>query len=138
MKYERRISLDKRKSYMRKTSKCSEVTWNRALKRKNTLKRSSDSFHGCMGRKLLQFPTSSVFWRPQALQLLRSSTRRSFVFLSPSTRLLREVPELLINAWYLDDGTLCGSLRGIGSALAIIESVGPSRGLVLNKIKSLL
>ena len=38
----------------------------------------------------------------------------------------REVPELLINAWYLDDGTLCGSLSDIGYALAIIESVGPS------------
>ena len=50
----------------------------------------------------------------------------------------REVPELLINAWYLDDGTLCGSLSDIGSALAIIESVGPSRGLILNKSKSLL
>ena len=37
----------------------------------------------------------------------------------------REVPDLLINAWYLDDGTLCGSLENIGSALAIIESQGP-------------
>ena len=50
----------------------------------------------------------------------------------------REVPELLINAWYLDVGTLCGSLSDIGSALTIIESVGPSRGLILNKSKSLL
>ena len=50
----------------------------------------------------------------------------------------REVPELLINAWYLDDGNLCGSLSDIGSALSIIESVGPSRGLILNKSKSLL
>ena len=50
----------------------------------------------------------------------------------------REVPGLLINAWYLDDGTLCGSPRDICSALTIIESHGPSRGLLLNKSKSLL
>ena len=49
----------------------------------------------------------------------------------------REVPGLLINAWYLDDGTLCGSPRDICSALTIIESQGPSRGLLLNKNKSL-
>ena len=50
----------------------------------------------------------------------------------------REVPGLLINAWYLDDGTLCGSPRDICSALTIIESQGTSRGLFLNKSKSLL
>ena len=50
----------------------------------------------------------------------------------------REVPGLLINAWYLDDGTLCGSPSDICSALTIIESQGPSRGLLLNKSKSLL
>ena len=48
-----------------------------------------------------------------------------------------EVPGLLINAWYLDDGTLCGSCSDIYSALTIIESQGPSRGLLLNKSKSL-
>ena len=50
----------------------------------------------------------------------------------------RDVPGLLINALYLDDGTLCGSPRNICSALTIIESQGPSRGLLLNKSKSLL
>ena len=50
----------------------------------------------------------------------------------------REVPGLLISAWYLDDGTLCRSPSDICSALTIIESQGPSRGLLLNKSKSLL
>ena len=49
-----------------------------------------------------------------------------------------EVPGLLINAWYLDDGTLSGSLSDLSRALAIIESEGPSRGLFLNRAKSLL
>ena len=34
--------------------------------------------------------------------------------------------------WYLDDGTLCGSLRDLSAAFDIIESIGPSRGLHLN------
>ena len=29
-------------------------------------------------------------------------------------RIKEEVPGLLINAWYLDDGTLCGSVRDLG------------------------
>ena len=51
-------------------------------------------------------------------------------------RIKREVPGLLLNSWYLDDGTLCGSPRDICSALAIIEADGPSHGLFLNRSKS--
>ena len=51
-------------------------------------------------------------------------------------KIKEEVPSLLINAWYLDDGTLCGSVGDLCSALAIIESEGPSRGLLLNRSKS--
>ena len=53
-------------------------------------------------------------------------------------RIKREVPDLLLNAWYLDDGTLCGTLDDLQSALAIIEEDGPPRGLFLNRRKSLL
>ena len=53
-------------------------------------------------------------------------------------RIKEEVPGLLINVWYLDDGTLCGSADDILKAIAIIEEDGPSRGLILNKGKSLL
>lgn len=50
-----------------------------------------------------------------------------------------EVPDLLINVWYLADGTLCGSSADILKALNIIEGEGPSRGLFfLNMNKSLL
>ena len=49
-----------------------------------------------------------------------------------------EVPELVLNAWYLDDGTLCGTLDDLTHALDIIESVGPSYGLSLNRSKCLL
>ena len=38
-----------------------------------------------------------------------------------------EVPGLLVNACYLDDGTLCRSLDDLAAALSIIESEGPPR-----------
>ena len=49
-----------------------------------------------------------------------------------------QVPGLLINAWYLDDGTLCVSATDLHAALTIIEEDGPTRGLHLNRSKSLL
>ena len=52
-------------------------------------------------------------------------------------RIKREVPNLLINAWYLDDGTLCGQAEDLMRALKIVETDGPSRGLKLNRSKSL-
>ena len=48
------------------------------------------------------------------------------------------VPNLTLNAWYLDDGILVGSPRDIAASLNIIESDGPSLGLKLNRTKSLL
>ena len=53
-------------------------------------------------------------------------------------RIKKEIPDLKINAWYLDDGTLCGSPNDIAKALRIIEKEGPARGLLLNRAKSLL
>ncbi len=50
----------------------------------------------------------------------------------------QEVPNLNINAWYLDDGTLCGSPNDLQLALRIVEEDGPGRGLRLNRSKSLL
>ena len=49
-----------------------------------------------------------------------------------------EVPALRINAWYLDDSTLCGSPSDLVIALRIIKTDGPNRGLYLNRTKSLL
>ena len=40
-------------------------------------------------------------------------------------RIKHDVPGLLVNAWYLDDGTLCGSLDDLAAALSISESEGP-------------
>ena len=53
-------------------------------------------------------------------------------------RIQSEVPTLLLNNWYLDDGTLCGSALDLERALSIIEEEGPARGLRLNRTKSLL
>ena len=53
-------------------------------------------------------------------------------------RIRREIPGLNINAWYLDDGTLCRSAEDLCAALAIVEEDGPARGLHLNRGKSLL
>ena len=59
--------------------------------------------------------------------------------LHPIVRKIKEqVPGLAINAWYLDDGTLCGSPADLTRALSIIESDGPSHGLFLNRAKSLI
>ena len=49
-----------------------------------------------------------------------------------------EVPDMNINVWYLNDVTLCGSPAYLAAALEIIEHHGPSRGLFLNRSKSLL
>ena len=49
-----------------------------------------------------------------------------------------EVPDLLLNSWYLDDGTLCGSPSDLAAALHIIEAEGPPLGLHPNRAKSLL
>ena len=53
-------------------------------------------------------------------------------------RIAEEVPGLLVNVWYLDDGTLCGSSDDLLKALKIIEEDGPARGLLLNRSKSSL
>ena len=49
-----------------------------------------------------------------------------------------EVPDLALNIWYLDDGTLMGSPDDLAAALDIVEKEGPSLGLHLNRSKSLL
>ena len=53
-------------------------------------------------------------------------------------RINSELPDLLCNAWYLDDGTLCGTPQDLADALKIIEEEGPPRGLYVNRSKSLL
>ena len=49
-----------------------------------------------------------------------------------------EVPGLLVNVWYLDDGTLCSSASYVAAALIIIEEEGPKYGLYLNRSKWLI
>ena len=53
-------------------------------------------------------------------------------------RIKAEVPGLNINAWYLDDGTLCGTPDDLAEALRIVEEEGPAQGLLLNRAKSRL
>ena len=53
-------------------------------------------------------------------------------------KLKRQVPDLSINTWYLDDGTLCGFPEDLSAALKIIEEDGSLKGLHLNRSKSLL
>ena len=71
------------------------------------------------------------------IMLLRCPTRgpSGFVgFFQPIVdRITLEVPHLVMNSWYLDNGTRCGSMSDIQSALNIIEEEGPSRGLILNR-----
>ena len=53
-------------------------------------------------------------------------------------KIKEEVPGLIINVQYLDDGILCGSRDDLAAALAIIEDEGPVRGLHLNQSKCLI
>ena len=53
-------------------------------------------------------------------------------------RIKAEVPNLTINSWFLDDGTLMGSPEDLTAALNIVEAEGPALGLHLNRSKSLL
>ena len=50
-------------------------------------------------------------------------------------RIKREVLDYLLNAWYLDDGTLCGAADDLNPDIAIIEEDAPPRGLFLNRRK---
>ena len=43
--------------------------------------------------------------------------------------------DLLLNVWYLDDGTLVGTAPEIAKALEIIQKKGPKLGLHLNLSK---
>jgi ubiquitin carboxyl-terminal hydrolase 44/49 len=47
-----------------------------------------------------------------------------------------QVPGLLINLWYLDDGTLIGTFADVLAAFNIIERMGPSMGAHLQHTKS--
>ncbi len=47
-------------------------------------------------------------------------------------------PGLLIDAWYFDDGTLCGLAKDLHAALEITEGDGPAHGLHLHRANSLL
>ena len=45
---------------------------------------------------------------------------------------------LLLNAWYLDDGTLIGSYSAVSAALRLLETDGPKIGLQINHSKCAL
>ena len=53
-------------------------------------------------------------------------------------QLSTSIPSLKLNLWYLDDGVLSGDIDSLHQAVNFIESVGPSRGLHLNRSKCLL
>jgi hypothetical protein len=53
-------------------------------------------------------------------------------------RIAKQVTSLIINCWYLEDGTLCGNPQDLSQALSIIEEYGPLNGLHINREKSLL
>ena len=48
------------------------------------------------------------------------------------TRISEEVPNLLVNGWFLDDGVAMGKLADLAKVVDIIQEDGPARGLVLS------
>ena len=53
-------------------------------------------------------------------------------------RIQEQNPNLQANMWIMDDGTICGTRAELCSVISILEEEGPSRGLLLNKNKSLV
>lgn len=53
-------------------------------------------------------------------------------------RIKVKVPNLALDAWYLNDGTLVGSSQDLSAALHIVESINPSTSLHINRGKFLL
>ena len=47
-------------------------------------------------------------------------------------KIAAEVPDLLLNGWFQDDGSLIGKFDDLSKAVQIIEQEGPSRGLFLS------
>ena len=85
-----------------------------------------------LSRMLLLSPTSSLTTKPYPVVVMFNWETPSVLWSSPlsSTPLLKireSVPGLLINVWYLEDGTLCGSQQDLAAALTIIEAEGPPR-----------
>ena len=51
------------------------------------------------------------------------------------SKLKTEVPELSLNNWYMDDGSLFGKITDVLKAWNIIKEFGPSVGLEVNLSK---
>ena len=47
-------------------------------------------------------------------------------------KIATEVPDLLLNGWFLDDGTLMGKVEDLRMAVNIIRQEGPTKGLFLS------
>ena len=47
-------------------------------------------------------------------------------------KIASDVPDLLLNGWFLDDGSLIGKLEDLSSAVNIIRQEGPTKGLFLS------
>ena len=53
--------------------------------------------------------------------------------LQPIIEIIEErVPDLKVDAWYLDDGTLVGTLDQLKEVVDILLEEGPARGLILS------
>ena len=50
----------------------------------------------------------------------------------------QDMEELFWQAWYMDDGTVVGSLSCLAKVVEAIQTQGPERGLFLNKAKCVL
>jgi hypothetical protein len=51
-------------------------------------------------------------------------------------KILAEVPDLLLNVWFHDDGTMAGTLPQLRAAIDILSQEGPARGLILSTART--
>eukprot|EP00731_Ephydatia_muelleri_P002958 Em0001g2958a len=70
------------------------------------------------------YGTHPLLWHPLVLQKLVSSLDAD-----------EECAEILLQAWYLDDGALAGTRSAVLHALHVIQELGPALGLHVNLAK---
>ena len=56
----------------------------------------------------------------------------SLVLQSLVNLIKERVPSLMLNAWYLDDGTLIGTVEELQAVVDMVKVEGPSKGLILS------